>query len=161
MEEIRDENSKTVFYRTGRIPEMKKYAWILLTIALIAGIIVLWGKIGSGARAALSDAKDIRVAMKLVSIEYYGGDGSIYDSSSENGMKKGALEKIQNISRTKGDLVLNSWDSDNNIPLSFTYRTGKYLVEYKEAGGGGGSYGMNGSWSVYYDFKILKYTTGD
>ena len=55
--------------------------------------------------------------------------------------------------------MLNSWDAENDIPLSFSYREGRYLVEYREIGQGDGSYGMNGSWSVYYDLKILEYTS--
>ena len=57
-----------------------------------------------------------------------------------------------------GDLKLTGWDYENNIPLSFSYREGKYLVEYKEIGYGDGTYGMNGDWSVYVDFKVLEYT---
>ena len=97
--------------------------------------------------------------MKLISMQYYNGDGSIFDPTSDNGLRDGALEKIENVCLVDGDIVLNSWDTDNDIPLSFTYREGRYLVEYREIGRGDGSYGMNGSWSVYYDLKILEYSS--
>ena len=161
MEEIRDDNSKTVFYKAGRMPALRRYAWILLVIAIVIGVVVIWGSIGAGAREALSDAKDIRVAMKLVSLEFYSGDTSIYDASSEDGLGDGALDRIKALFSFDGDIKLSSWDYENSIPLSFSYRDGKYLVEYKETGNGDGSYGMNGSWSVYYDLKVLEYTTGD
>ena len=160
IEEIKDENSKTKFYRSRDIPAIRKHACILLIFAVFAGALTVFGGIGAGARSALSDAKDIRVAMKLVSMENYGGDGSIYDPSTDSGLAPGALEKVHTMSRFKGDLVLKSWDSEKNIPLSFSYRAGKYLVEYKDTGSGDGSYGMNGSWSVYYDIKVLEYTQG-
>ena len=154
-------NSKTTFYVESFPGKFKKFAWLLVVVALLIGGIVIWSKIGSGARAALSHAKDIRVAMKLVSLEYYGGNGSIYDPSTETGLADVALSKIASVVPVKGEISLTGWDYENNIPLSFTYREGRFLVEYREVGSGDGTYGMNGDWSVYYDFKVLEYTSGD
>ena len=154
-------NSKTTFYVETVPGRIRKFAWGLLGVALIIGVIVLWSGIGAGARNALSHAKDVRVAMKLVSLEYYKGDGSIYDPSTESGMADDALAKIRSVLPTKGDITLTAWDYENNMPLSFTYREGRYLVEYKEVGYGDGTYGMNGDWTVYYDFKVLEYSAGE
>ena len=151
----------TTFYVEPVPGKFSKFAWVILIVALITGVIVIWSGIGAGARSALSHAKDIRVALKLISLEYYGGDGSIYEPASENGMPKEALEKLKSIVPVRGDLQLTGWDFANNIPVSFSYREGRYLVEYKDLGQGDGTYGMNGDWSVYYDFKVLEYTAGE
>ena len=160
MEEIKtNDNSKTTFYTGRGFPGFRKIAGIVIIAAAIIGLICTIGHVSSNARAAISHAKQIRVAMKLISMQYYNGDGSIFDPTSDNGLRSGALEKIENVCLVDGDIVLNSWDTDNDIPLSFTYREGRYLVEYREIGRGDGSYGMNGSWSVYYDLKILEYSS--
>lgn len=151
----------TTFYVESVPSRLSKFAWLIAIAGLIIGAIAIWAGIGSGARSALSHAKDIRVALKLISLEYYGGDGSIYEPSSENGMPKEALEKLKSIVPVRGDLQLTGWDYANNIPVSFSYREGRYLVEYKDLGQGDGTYGMNGDWSVYYDFKVLEYTAGE
>ena len=57
--------------------------------------------------------------------------------------------------------TVTGWDSENNIPLSFSYREGRYLVEYRDTGSGDGTYGMNGDWNVYYDFKVMEYKAGE
>ena len=154
-------NSKTEFYVESGAGKITKIALCVLVAALIIGAFALISGIGSGARTALRHAKDVRVAMKLVSLEFYGGDGSIFDPSTENGLAENAISKIQTVLPVKGDIYLTAWDYENNIPLSFSYREGKYLVEYKEVGNGDGSYGMNGDWSVYYDLKVLEYKAGE
>lgn len=154
-------SSKTSFYVESVPNKIKRFAWLIILAALIIGGVVVWAHIGSGARSALSHAKDIRVALKLVSVEYYGKTGSIFDPSSDNGMADGAVSAIGSMVPVKGEIRLTGWDDENNIPLSFTYREGRYLVEYRDIGTGDGTYGMNGDWSVFYDFKVLEYTTGD
>lgn len=160
MEEIKTgDNSKTTFYRGYGIPGLRKIAGLLIVAAIVIGLICGIGTVSSKARAAISHAKQIRVAMKLISMEYYNGDGSIFDPATDNGLRDGALDRIETVCYVGGDVMLNSWDAENDIPLSFSYREGRYLVEYREIGQGDGSYGMNGSWSVYYDLKILEYTS--
>ncbi|MBO4610387.1 MAG: hypothetical protein J5696_11035 [Lachnospiraceae bacterium] len=161
MDDLNDNSSKTTFYVESLPDRIKRFAWLIIVIALVIGGIVIWSRIGSGARSAMDHAKDIRLAMKMVAVEYYGGKRSIYDPSTESGMTDEALAKIGNVVPIKGEIVLTGWDDEKNIPLSFTYREGRYLVEYRDIGTGDGTYGMNGDWSVYYNFKVLEYTAGD
>ncbi|MCR4793264.1 MAG: hypothetical protein K5871_10970 [Lachnospiraceae bacterium] len=155
------EENKTTFIVETMPNKIKRFAWLIMLIGLIGAGLLIWGNIGAGARDALSHAKDIRVALKLMSLEYYSNDCSIFDPESENGLVPGALEKLSSTIPIDGELCVTGWDRENNIPLSFTYREGKYLVEYKDIGQGDGTYGMNGDWIVYCDFKVLEYTTGD
>ena len=156
MEEFQNnDNSKTVFVKRSQASLLTKYAWLILIIALLLGGVVVWSNISSGARAALSHARDIRVAMKLVSAEYFKGDNSIFNPANENGMQDNALARISSVCTVRGEVVLKSWDREKNLPLSFTYREGKYLVEYRDDGNG------NGDWTVYCDVKIMEYSSGD
>ncbi|MBO6008460.1 MAG: hypothetical protein J6P78_07870 [Lachnospiraceae bacterium] len=161
MEDLTGNSSKTTFYVESFPDKIKRFAWVIVVIALIIGAIIIWSGIGSGARTAMDHAKDVRLAMKMVAMEYYGGKVSIYDPSAESGLTDEALAKIGNVAPVKGEITLTGWDEENNIPLSFTYREGRYLVEYRDIGSGDGTYGMNGDWSVYYNFKVLEYTAGD
>jgi hypothetical protein len=161
MEDLTGNSSKTTFYVESFPDKIKRFAWIIVVIALIIGAVIIWSGIGSGARTAMDHAKDVRLAMKMVAMEYYGGKVSIYDPISENGLTDEALAKIEDVAPVKGEITLTGWDEENNIPLSFTYREGRYLVEYRDTGSGDGTYGMNGDWSVYYNFKVLEYKAGD
>ncbi|MCR5740249.1 MAG: hypothetical protein K6G43_10585 [Lachnospiraceae bacterium] len=157
MQDLTPDNSTVTFRETTPVNRIRRFAWILAAASVIIGGIIIWAGISSGARSALNTARDIRVAMKLVSLEYYGNGTSIYDPSSPNGLAEGAMERIMSLSPVKGELILAAWDEENNIPLSYTYREGRYLVEYKEIGHGDGSYGMNGDWNVYYNVRIMEY----
>ncbi len=160
MDNLNPDNSTTTFRVENPLDRFKKFAVVIILAAVILGGIVLWARISSGARSALNTARDIRVTMKLISLEYYGEENPFYDPSSADGMASDAPDRIKSICPYSGDLTLYTWDEENSIPLSFTYRDGRYLVEYKEIGHGDGSYGMNGDWTVYYDFKIMEYKAG-
>ncbi|MBR7089608.1 MAG: hypothetical protein IKI46_03835 [Lachnospiraceae bacterium] len=161
MEDLTGNSSKTTFYVESFPDKIKRFAWIVVAIALIVGGIIIWSGIGSGARRAMDHAKDVRMALKMVSVEYYGGKVCLYDPSKESGMTDEALARIANLIPLKGEITLTGWDDDKNIPLSFTYREGRYMVEYRDVGTGSGTYEMNGDWNVYYSFKVLEYTAGD
>ena len=113
-------NSKTTFYVESVPNKIRRFAWLIVLAALIIGGVVIWAHIGSGARSALSHAKDIRVALKLVSVEYYGENGSIFDPASDNGMADGAVSAIGSMVPVRGNIKLTGWDDENNIPLSFS-----------------------------------------
>lgn len=161
MNTLSEEQESTQFYKESILERIKKRLWLVILIVVTACIVFIWAGISAKARAALSHAKDIRVALKLVSIEYYGTNRTLYDASSETGLTDGALERIKTLTPVDGELTLTAWDDENNIPLSFTYREGLYLVEYKELGSGDGRYGMNGDWIVYYNFRIMELKAGE
>ena len=94
--------------------------------------------------------------MKLVSIEYYGGNGSIYDRNAYDGMAKGAADMIRTMSYADGEIELKAWDDVNNVPIAFTYRKDPYVIEFKSVGD---RYDPDDVWDVYYAFHLMKYTT--
>ena len=159
-EDFNTDNSKMSFFRESPVTGFKVFISTVLLIVIIIGGIMIWGRISAGARNALSDAKDVRVAMKLISLEYYGEKGALYDPSSENGMDKNALARILSVCPVSGEIILTGWDEEKDIPYSFSYRDGKYLVEYRQSDDSGAN-GTDGAWSVYYDIKVLEYKTGD
>lgn len=92
--------------------------------------------------------------MKLISIEYFTESDRIFDPTREDGMAKGVAEKIENLSYADGTVKLLSWDSENNMPLAFTYSKDMYLVEYRVYDPNDS---MNGEWDVYYAIHVLNY----
>lgn len=161
MKTLNGEHESTQFIKESLFQKIRKRAWLFILIGVTACIVFAWAGISTGARNALAHAKDIRVAIKLVSVEYYGTNRSIFDATSDNGMTSGALERIKTLTPVEGEFVLTGWDDENNIPISFTYREGQYLVEYRELGTGDGRYGMNGDWAVYYNCKIMELKAGE
>lgn len=159
MEESKIDNSKTTFSRDDGLPWLKKLALIILLAAILISLVTALGQISSRGRTAISHAKQIRVALKLISLQYFNGDGSIFDPDSEDGLAPGALERIKAVTTVRGEITLNSWDTENNVPVSFSYSEGRYHVEYRQSVSGTDSNGTNGTWSVYYDLKIMEYAS--
>ena len=85
----------------------------VVTVAVLASA-ALWIHLAAEARRALREAKNAQLAVKLVSIEYYGLDKTVYDRSQPSGFAEDALEDIRYYSGITGDLFLISL-ADNGI----------------------------------------------
>ena len=125
-------------------------AAVLVTAGVLC-VVFFWFKINTGAREALREAKDIRIAMKMKAIECYGLGGSVYSPASKNGIKDSMAEDILRMADAEGTIILQSWDSKADEPLAFTYQKDDYIVVFQETGDGGLS------WKAYYTLELIKY----
>ena len=146
----------TVFERESIADKVGRYIFLLLIVLIVAGGFFTWARISTGSHNALQEARGVRAAMKLVSIEYYGGNGSIYDRNAYDGMAKGAADMIRAMSYSDGKIELKAWDEDNNVPIAFTYRKDSYVIEFRAVGD---MADPDDVWDVYYAFHLMKYTT--
>ena len=146
----------TVFERQSIISKLRRFIIPIIILFVVIMIFFAWARISTGSHNVLQEARDVRTAMKLISIEYFGDTGRIYDPSAENGMASGVAEKIENLSYADGTVKLLSWDYENNMPLAFTYSKGVYLVEYRAADDDDA---MSGEWDVYYAIHVLNYSS--
>lgn len=147
---------RTVFENESVAGKAGRYILLLLMVIVAVGGFIFWARIRTGSHKAMQEARGVRAAMKLVSIEYYGGNGSIYDRSAYDGMAKGAADMIHSLSYTDGEIELKAWDEANNVPDAFTYRKGLYVVDFKTVGN---PKDPDYVWDVYYAFHLMKYTT--
>ena len=146
----------TVFERESVADKVGRYIFLLLVVLIVAAGLFTWARISTGSHNALQEARGVRAAMKLVSIEYYGGDGSIYDRNAYDGMAKGAADMIKVMSYSDGEIELKAWDEINNVPIAFTYRKDPYVIEFRAVGE---SSDPDDVWDVYYSHHLMQYTT--
>ena len=138
--------------------------WTVLRKMLLPGVIVLIvlaiffvaSRINAQAHHVMQEARDVRVAMRLVELEYRTAGNALYDPENVDGMTAGASQKIRELTYADGEIFLTGWDDENGMPRSFTYKKGTFLVEYKAAEG---TSAMDGQWDIYYTLHVLKYTT--
>ncbi|MBR1797928.1 MAG: hypothetical protein IJ757_07985 [Clostridiales bacterium] len=148
----------TQFYRRSGAADILRIVLITAVTLICLSILSIWAIADAGARQAYKEARDIRRALRVVGTEYYGGMQSIYDPGALNGLADGAADKVAEISTRTGDVILYSWDEANNAPLQFEYRKGLYRVIYTDYGSSNNvSSGVEGDFSVYYSFEILRY----
>lgn len=135
----------------GRI--IRNLFLIIVFTGFVLCIVFFWFHINSGTRRAMREARDIRIAMKMKAIEQYGLglNGSIYQATARNGMVDGMEEEILSLADADGEIVLQSWDSDNNEPAAFTFQKDRYIIIFKQKEDG------SAIWNGYYTLKLLSY----
>ena len=146
----------TVFERQSITGKLRRIIIPVIIFLVIMGIFFVWARISTGSHNILQEARDVRVAFKLIGVEYSGDSTRIYDPLAENGMVDGIAEKVENLSYADGTVKLLSWDTESDMPLAFTYSKGVYIVEYKAIDGKDPG---AGEWNVYYAFRVLNYST--
>ena len=126
---------------------------IILLIAALVFLVAGWFfVIYTEANQVLREAKNVRISMKLVAIEKYGEGTSIYDPTAYTGLAAGAAQEIAETSGESGKITLTAWNTEQNIPKSFTYRKGDFYAEYVANGD------KFKSWKVYFNWKLLDFT---
>lgn len=82
-------------------------------------------------RLVLDEAKNIQLAMRLLSIQYYGQDRNIYQPGEPYGMTEDTIKEIQQLSGAEGQITLVYWNSSKGLPGKFFYKTDSFLAVYE------------------------------
>lgn len=120
-------------------------------IALALCVVFFWLGINSGARQALREARDIRIAFKMKAVEQYGIGDAVYRPSAKNGLVPGMEEQILELADADGEITLQSWDVSQNEASAFTFRKDRFFVVFKLQEDG------TGKWDCYYSVRLISY----
>jgi hypothetical protein len=139
---------------------VKNWIWdrlhIIKRILIVAVILIIvcipifaYFRISSSAHIALREAKNVKLTMEMLDIEYYGQGSSVYDGDRKNGLKKGVEDEIWNMLEHGGDVVLQSYNKKKRKITGFTYANQHYQVIYNYDDENGDS------WQVRYFINII------
>lgn len=110
---------------------MVKIVGLVVLILLVVGLpIFTYFRIKSEAHIALREAKNVKMTMQTLDIEYYALNSSIYDSSAPSGLKSSAEDEIWKLLEHDGEVVLQSYNQKKRTVLAFTYTNDHYQVTY-------------------------------
>ena len=109
-----------------------KLAGLVLIIALfvLAPALWLWDQ-SIQQRLTLREAKNVLMNTELLSIEYYGFNKPIIDTTRTSGMSSEAEEEVRSFSGADGMIRLTSWDEAANRVQTMSYQKGRFLVQYQ------------------------------
>jgi hypothetical protein len=108
-----------------------KVIGIVVLILIVIGIPAFtYFRITSNAHIALREAKNVKLTIQMLDIEYYGQGSSIYDASRASGLKKSAENEIWQMLEHDGEVVLQSYDYESHTIYAFTYTNDHYQVVY-------------------------------
>jgi hypothetical protein len=129
-----------------------KIVLLVALVLLIIGVPVFFTfRIKTEGRLALREAKNVKLALEMISVEYYGMGLSIYDSTNASGLTDGVRSRLDEIIGEDYDISVTSYDKNSRNITSFDYINDNYMVRYicdTEKGD---------AWKVYYKYLVFDY----
>nr|WP_308626698.1 hypothetical protein [uncultured Eisenbergiella sp.] len=104
---------------------------ILFVIIMVLIPAVNYYEIHTRSRLILMDTKNIQLAMRLLSIQYYGQDRNIYQPGEPYGMAEDTIKEIKQLSGAEGEITLVYWNTSKGLPGKFFYQTDSFLAVYE------------------------------
>ena len=105
----------------------------LILTAIIIAITIAFNqfKLYSNARLALREAKNVKMTLEMVDLEYYGAGINIYDESAEGNIREGALAYVKKMQgNPEGTIKLTGYDSKKRKITGFEYELKDFIVRY-------------------------------
>ncbi|MGN1204293.1 MAG: hypothetical protein ACI4SA_04465 [Lachnospiraceae bacterium] len=125
---------------------------IVIVVALLSGAVAFtYFYVTTEARLALREAKNVKLALDMLNIEYYGLGKSVYDPSKQDGLSANVEKQVADIVDHKGRIEIRSYNPGEHEILYLIYETDRYRVIYRSDAEGDG-------WKVEYLTTIFDYT---
>lgn len=127
----------------------------LVLLALAAVLIPASWYIGCRTRAnrVFREAKNTRLAMRYLTIQYQAEEKDIFDSTQADGFSAGTAAEICRLADAPGTLQLTAWDPHADVPLHFSYTNGSIEVIYACSPGT-----QQETWRVVCLVDMMKFT---
>ncbi|MDD6733289.1 MAG: hypothetical protein PUE21_01940 [Lachnospiraceae bacterium] len=122
--------------------EIKKDYKIARRKRLIIGILIFvilllcltpaffYFKIQTEANVALREAKNVKLAFTMLSVEFYGTNQSVYSPSHKDGISPKVLERVLETTQNKGRVRIEAYNKAQRSVEAFDYETDQFLVKY-------------------------------
>lgn len=125
---------------------------VTITVIAILIFVVLFNyfKIMRGGRVAFKEAKNVKLALNMLEIEYYSKGKSVYEPGKKHGLSKESIERIHEILENDGVVDIISYDSEMRVVTGFTYQIDNYKVTYRYEDG-------EDKWDVDYFINLFNY----
>ena len=108
---------------------------LIILVAFIAGAaIFFFFKIRVEAKAALRDAKNVRLALRSADIEMYAIGKAVYNPDKKNGVEDGVKERVNEIFEPDGIYIIDGYNYSRHEMTSFTYKVDNYIVSFDKDG---------------------------
>ena len=133
---------------------------IVRIVLIIAGVLIIgvsvffFFKVRTESKAALREAKNIRMALRMADIEFYAQEKSVFNPNNYDGLEEGAKAKVEQIVQPEGTYRITSYSTKYHEITGMTYRVGNYNVIFSKEG-------ENISWDVTYLMRIYHFDEED
>lgn len=159
-----EKETDTLAQKSSRRLRIYRILAIGLVLIALAAVVWFYTTATVASQKALRNAKDLRMAMKMMSIEQYSSGGSIFDPKQSDGLIQGGGERLAALSDAPGTVTLTGWDQNAGEPLSFTYKEGNYIVMFRKnaeqttsAGNDAAAADEDNQWEVYLYLRVTNF----
>jgi hypothetical protein len=133
-----------------RIRQIKNILLVVLILLVLGVPTFAYFQIKSDAHIALREAKNVKLTLEMLDIEYYAQGSSVYDTSNQNGLKDGVEEEVKKQLENDGTVMLQSYSRKQRTIQAFTYTNKHFEVVYYEDEKEGDT------WTVRYFIDVMK-----
>lgn len=134
-----------------RITSIFNILLIIVAVLIVAWAIFSYFMFSTNARRTLREAKNVLLAFDMLTVEFHGSDGIIYDPDSSDGMAKGVIQRVRESSGAEGRIILVSFDKKSKKVRCFTYEKDNYRVVYTSDSRG------FVKWDVDYIYNVMSF----
>jgi hypothetical protein len=146
------EEDKFILEQKRKKVRLVKRVILVAVILLVVGVpVFLLFRLKTEGRIALREAKNVKIALDMISVEYYGMGLSIYDSDSASGLTSGVRDRIDELVDEEFDVSVTAYDKTTKNVTAFDYINQNYMIRYIYDAEKGDT------WKVYYKYLIYDY----
>ena len=136
------------------VGKVAKFIAIVLIAFIVGAAVFFFFMIRSKSKAALRDAKNIRVALQSADIEMYGIKKTIYNPYKPYGLEDTVDEKVNELLDVKGIYRITSYDMKRHELTGMTYKEGNYTVTFTKKND-------DIIWDVDYNLNVFTFKDTD
>lgn len=123
-----------------------------ITILVFGAMAFTYFHITTEARLSLREGKNVKLALDMLDIEYFGKNKSVYNPNRSDGMESGVEQQVYDIVGQTGEIEILSYDRTERKILYMLYEDDNYRVIYKYDTTNGDQ------WKVDYLVTIFDYS---
>ncbi|MDD6658319.1 MAG: hypothetical protein PUE95_13675 [Lachnospiraceae bacterium] len=146
MEEMQEKEFKKI-----RQNKIRNVIGIFVLLLFLGTIAFSYFHITTQGRLILREGKNVKLALDMLDVEYYGKQKSVYDSEKRNGLAEGVQKRVYDIVNQTGEFEILSYDRKEHTILCMVYEREHYRVVYQCDEDG------KDQWKVDYLITIFDY----
>lgn len=146
MEGMQDKEYKKI--RRKKIRNMME---VFVFLLILGAVVFSYFHITTQGRLVFREAKNVKLTLEMLDVEYYGRQKSVYDPEKRNGLTEGVEARVYGIAAQTGRTEILSYDKKEHRILSMVYEKEHYRVVYQLDESG------NDRWKIDYLITIFDY----
>ena len=98
--------------------KIRKMIVIFMFLLIFGAVVFSYFHITTQGRLALREGKNVKLALEMLDVEYYGRQKSVYDPEKKNGLAEGVEKRVYGIAAQTGKTEILSYDKkEHKIPI--------------------------------------------